>query len=182
MRPLVSPQTREGRFNSAQDWPPRVVAVPMSLKSSRPDKTHGHCESRDTRAFFSRFLAAESAGGLILMAAGLIALLVANSSLADIYFSSPHVKVVGLSIEHWINDGLMAVFFMLVGLEIKREMLVGQLSSWSQRALPGFAAVGGMLVPALIYIAVNWGNAKTLGGLFLQRSISRCLEHTVAAG
>ncbi|MFL1502434.1 Na+/H+ antiporter NhaA [Pseudomonas sp. O64] len=136
----------------------------MSLKSSRPDKPHGHRESPATRAFFSRFLAAESAGGLILMAAALIALLVANSPLADIYFSSLHVKVVGLSIEHWINDGLMAVFFMLVGLEIKREMLVGQLSSWSQRALPGFAALGGMLVPALIYIAVNWGNAETLGG------------------
>ena len=136
----------------------------MSLKSSRPDKTHGHRESPATRAFFSRFLAAESAGGLILMAAALIALLVANSPLADIYFSSLHVKVVGLSIEHWINDGLMAVFFMLVGLEIKREMLVGQLSSWGQRALPGFAALGGMLVPALIYIAVNWGNAETLGG------------------
>lgn len=56
----------------------------------------------------------------------------------------------GMSVEHWINDGLMAIFFMLVGLEIKREMLAGQLASWSQRALPGFAALGGMVVPALI--------------------------------
>jgi len=115
-------------------------------------------------AFLSRFFAAESAGGLILMASAFAALVVANSPLSADYFSTLHVKFLGLSVEHWINDGLMAVFFMLVGLEIKREMLVGQLSSWSQRALPGFAALGGMLVPALIYLAINWGNAVTLGG------------------
>ena len=115
-------------------------------------------------AFLSRFFAAESAGGLILMASAFAALVIANSPLSADYFSTLHVKFLGLSVEHWINDGLMAVFFMLVGLEIKREMLVGQLSSWSQRALPGFAALGGMLVPALIYLAINWGNAVTLGG------------------
>lgn len=98
------------------------------------------------------------------MASAFAALVIANSPLSADYFSTLHVKFLGLSVEHWINDGLMAVFFMLVGLEIKREMLVGQLSSWSQRALPGFAALGGMLVPALIYLAINWGNAVTLGG------------------
>lgn len=136
----------------------------MSKAPSRPDKAKADRQSASSLAFISRFFAAESAGGLILMAAALAALIVANSPLSATYFSALHSKLLGLSIEHWINDGLMAIFFMLVGLEIKREMLVGQLSSWSQRALPGFAALGGMLVPALIYIAVNWGNRETLGG------------------
>lgn len=136
----------------------------MSLDPLRQDKSRDALTSRANLAFLSRFFAAESAGGLILMAAALAALIVANSPLADTYVSTLHIKLAGLSVEHWINDGLMAVFFMLVGLEIKREMLVGQLSSWGQRALPGFAALGGMLVPALIYVAVNWGNAETLGG------------------
>ena len=70
----------------------------------------------------------------------------------------------GLSVEHWINDGLMAVFFLLVGLEIKREMLDGQLSTWSRRILPGVAALGGMVAPALVYVAFNLGNPETLRG------------------
>ncbi len=115
-------------------------------------------------AFITRFFAAEAAGGLVLMGAALAALIVANSPLAAAYFAALHFKLAGLSVEHWINDGLMAVFFMLVGLEIKREMLAGQLASWSQRALPGFAALGGMLVPALIYVAFNADNPQTLGG------------------
>ncbi|QHF01663.1 Na+/H+ antiporter NhaA [Pseudomonas asturiensis] len=136
----------------------------MSLDHPRRENADEHRASPSALAFLSRFFAAESAGGLILMAAAFAALLIANSPWADIYFATLHVNVAGLSIEHWINDGLMAIFFMLVGLEIKREMLVGQLSSWSQRALPGFAALGGMLVPALIYIVINWGNSETLGG------------------
>ncbi|MEG5265076.1 Na+/H+ antiporter NhaA [Pseudomonas sp. JDS28PS106] len=136
----------------------------MSLDPSRLEDNSAYRASPSALAFLSRFFAAESAGGLILMAAALTALLVANSPWADIYFATLHTKIVGLSIEHWINDGLMAIFFMLVGLEIKREMLVGQLSNWSQRALPGFAALGGMLAPALIYIAVNWSDSETLGG------------------
>lgn len=157
-------KTREGRFNLAQVGPPRGVTVPMSLDHPRRENADEHRASPSALAFLSRFFAAESAGGLILMAAAFAALLIANSPWADIYFATLHVNVAGLSIEHWINDGLMAIFFMLVGLEIKREMLVGQLSSWSQRALPGFAALGGMLVPALIYIVINWGNSETLGG------------------
>lgn len=136
----------------------------MSRDPSHLRVTHTHRESPSTLAFLSRFLAAESAGGLILMAAALTALVVANATWSAAYFSTLQIKIFGLSIEHWVNDGLMAIFFMLVGLEIKREMLVGQLSTWSQRSLPGFAALGGMLLPALIYIVVNWGNTETISG------------------
>ncbi|CAI8704628.1 Na(+):H(+) antiporter NhaA [Pseudomonas sp. IT-93MI4] len=136
----------------------------MSHDPSRLQTAPARQESPSALAFLSRFFAAESAGGLILMAAALAALLVANSPWAATYFSTLHIKIAGLSIEHWVNDGLMAIFFMLVGLEIKREMLAGQLSTWGQRALPGFAALGGMLVPALIYVAINWGNPQTLSG------------------
>jgi len=132
----------------------------MNLDPSRPKHDHESPATSSALAFLYRFFAAEAAGGLILMASAFAALIVANSPLSAGYFSA----VIGLSVEHWINDGMMAVFFLLVGLEIKREMLVGQLSSWSQRALPGFAALRDMLVPALIYLAINWGNAATMGG------------------
>ncbi|MBZ9676439.1 Na+/H+ antiporter NhaA [Mesorhizobium sp. ES1-1] len=110
------------------------------------------------------FLDGEAAGGIILMAAAALALIVANSPLAETYFTALHAYLGPLSVSHWINDGLMAVFFLLVGLEIKREMLDGQLSSWSRRALPGIAAAGGMLVPALVYVAINRGNTAALSG------------------
>jgi len=115
-------------------------------------------------AFLNRFCAAEAAGGIVLMVAAAIALIVANSPLAEGYFASLRVSVGGLSLGHWINDGLMALFFLLVGLEIKREMAVGQLASWGDRALPGLAALGGMLVPALLYALVNRHDPQTLSG------------------
>ena len=98
------------------------------------------------------------------MAVAVLALLIANSPLAPTYFAGLHINVFGLSVLHWINDALMALFFLLVGLEIKREIIDGQLSTWSRRALPGIAAAGGMLVPALIYVAVNWQTPTTLRG------------------
>ena len=126
--------------------------------------TTNNKETPRALAILASFLASESAGGLVLMGAALAAIIVANSPLATAYFAALQSVWGGLSIELWINDGLMAIFFLMVGLEIKREVLAGGLSSWSQRALPGFAAAGGMLVPALIYIAVNWGNPQTLAG------------------
>ena len=110
------------------------------------------------------FLDSEAAGGLVLMAAAALALVVANSPLAPAYFGALHAHIGPLSVSHWINDGLMAVFFLVVGLEIKRELLDGQLSTWPRRALPGIAAAGGMAVPALIYAAFNWGDPATLRG------------------
>jgi len=93
-----------------------------------------------------------------------LALAVANSPVGPSYFSLLGTYLGPLSILHWINDGLMAGFFLLVGLEIKREVLDGQLSTWRNRILPGVAAAGGMLVPALIYVGLNAGSPETLRG------------------
>jgi NhaA family Na+:H+ antiporter len=113
---------------------------------------------------FREFLDGEAAGGIILMVAAALALIVANSPLAETYFSALHSYLGPLSVSHWVNDGLMAVFFLLVGLEIKREVLDGQLSTWPRRVLPGIAAAGGMLVPALVYVAINRNNTAALSG------------------
>jgi hypothetical protein len=110
------------------------------------------------------FLANEAAGGLVLMAVAALALVVANSPLAPAYFGALNAYIFGLSVIHWINDALMAGFFLLVGLEIKREVTQGQLRQWSQRVLPGAAALGGLVVPALIYAGLNARTPETLGG------------------
>lgn len=118
------------------------------------------------------FLALESAGGLVLMAAAVLALVVANSPLARAYEAfldvPVQVRVGALDIAKplllWINDGLMAVFFLLVGMELKREVVEGHLSSLRQASLPAFAALGGMLAPAAIYAAINRGDAAALKG------------------
>ena len=89
---------------------------------------------------------------------------VANSVLAGDYAELLHTKIAGLDVLHWINDGLMALFFLLVGLEIKREMLVGELDSWPRRALPFMAALGGMIAPALIFLAINWQTPENWRG------------------
>jgi len=114
----------------------------------------------------------EAAGGLVLLAAAIAALIVANSPLAWLYdglLGTPvAVRVGALALDKplllWVNDGLMAVFFFLVGLEIKREILQGELSTLGKAALPAIAAAGGMAVPALIYLAVNAGNSAALRG------------------
>ncbi len=124
------------------------------------------------RAKALAFFQHEAAGGIVLMAAAVLALLLANSPLAHTYealLDTPvSVRVGALSIDkhllHWINDGLMAIFFLLVGLEIKREMLKGALSSVEQAALPAIAALGGMVVPALVYAAFNWSSPAKLAG------------------
>ena len=110
------------------------------------------------------FLANEASGGIVLMAAAALALVVANSPLADAYFRGLHTPLGGLDLLHWINDGLMALFFLLVGLEVKREVLEGELSTWGARLAPGTAALGGMAVPALIYVAFNWSDPAALRG------------------
>ncbi len=106
----------------------------------------------------------EASGGIALMIAAVAAMVVANSPLAPAYFAALKTYVGPLNVLHWINDALMAVFFLLVGLEIKREFIEGQLSTWPRRMLPGIAAAGGMIVPALIYVAFNIGTPATLRG------------------
>ena len=121
---------------------------------------------------FKWFFKLEAASGLVLLFAAIIALLVSNSQFNQIYtyvlnsyfllgFENFGIK---LSILHWINDVLMAIFFFLVSLEIKREFIQGELSNPKQAMLPIIAAVGGMLVPALIYVGINYKDPVTLNG------------------
>ncbi len=118
------------------------------------------------------FIERESSAGIILVFATAAALLLKNSPLSEAYNAFLHTPVEirfgALHIDKplllWINDGLMAVFFLLIGLEVKREIMEGDLSSWSQVALPGIAAVGGMAVPALIYIGFNHGDPFAMRG------------------
>ena len=121
---------------------------------------------------FKWFFKLEAASGLILLIAAVLALVISNSDLSDLYFHSLEkylfigVNEFGLklSVHHWINDALMAIFFFFVTLEIKREFLQGELSNIKQAMLPIIAAVGGMLVPALFYVFINWGNSETING------------------
>ncbi len=112
-----------------------------------------------------RFIDSESSGGIVLMAAAAAALAMANvPASAGVYAGLLRMRLGTLGVVEWVNDALMAVFFLLVGLEIKREVLHGQLRTWSARVLPGLAALGGMLVPALIYAALNWSAPASLRG------------------
>jgi len=112
------------------------------------------------KAFFGN----DASAGLLLMAAAALALLVANSRLASAYFLGLEAPIGPLSILHWINDGLMALFFLLAGLEIKREFLSGELSTWADRRLPLLAAAAGMLAPALLYLALTRHSPELLHG------------------
>ena len=111
-----------------------------------------------------RFFRSEPAAAIVLLILAAFALVVANSPLQDAYHHLLEAKLVGLSIHHWINDALMAVFFLMVGLEIKREMVAGALSTWGDRLLPGVAALGGMAIPAVIFVALNWGASDLMAG------------------
>ena len=119
-----------------------------------------------------QFFRLQSAGGILLVVAAVIAIFLNNSPFENNYHDILHsaiiVQIGDFSIDkdlhHWINDGLMAIFFLLVTLEIKREVLDGQLSSRAQISLPAIAALGGLALPAVIYAAINWGDADTLRG------------------
>ncbi len=124
------------------------------------------------RAVFNQFVQVEGAGSYLLLAAALIAMLVANSPLNEWYQGLRHLKLelgapplsLALSVEHWVNDALMALFFLLVGLELKREMLQGELSRKGQMLLPLTAALGGMAAPAAVYLGVIQGDATLAHG------------------
>ena len=121
---------------------------------------------------FKWFFKLEAASGILLLISAIVALYISNSNLSEIYFDVlKQYLFIGinnfglkLSVLHWINDALMAIFFFFVTLEIKREFLQGELSSMKQAMLPIIGAVGGMLVPALIYIYINFETSVTLNG------------------
>ena len=121
---------------------------------------------------FKWFFQLEAASGLVLLVAAIFALLISNSNYNELYFHTLEKYLfiginnfgLKLSVHHWINDALMAIFFFFVTLEIKREFIQGELSNLKKALLPIIAAVGGMLVPALFYILVNYDNSETLNG------------------
>ena len=121
---------------------------------------------------FKWFFQLEAASGLVLLIAAIIALVISNSIFSELYFSTlEQYLFIGindfglkLSVHHWINDLLMAVFFFFVTLEIKREFIQGELSNLKKALLPIIGAVGGMVVPALVYVSINFGNTETLNG------------------
>ena len=121
---------------------------------------------------FRWFFRLEAASGLVLLFAAIIALIISNSTLSNLYFDTLNKYLfiginnfgLKLSVLHWINDALMAIFFFFVTLEIKREFLQGELSNIKQALLPIIAAVGGMLIPALVYVFINLGDSETLNG------------------
>jgi len=121
---------------------------------------------------FKWFFKLEAASGLVLLIAAILALIISNGSLADLYFHTLEKYLfigindfgLKLSVHHWINDALMAIFFFFVTLEIKREFIQGELSNLKQAMLPIIAAVGGMVIPALFYVVINFGNPETMNG------------------
>lgn len=130
-----------------------------------------------------RFIEAEVSGGVVLMAATLMALIWANSGAAASYFDLWQKKLGPLSVSHWINDGLMAIFFFVVGLEIKREILIGELTGFKKAALPVAAALGGMVVPAAFYVLFNQGTPTARGwGIPMATDIAFALGALSLAG
>ena len=140
---------------------------------------------------FEHFIHAQTTAGVILIVATILALIFANTTLADTYIHFIHTNItfnvgewkISHTIHHWINDGLMAIFFFMVGLEIKREVLIGELSSIKVAALPIFAAIGGMLLPALIYLSINSGGAGESGwGIPMATDIAFAISALVLLG
>ena len=121
---------------------------------------------------FKWFFKLEAASGLVLLISAILALIISNSNLSEMYFGTLEKYIfiginkygIKLSVLHWINDALMAIFFFFVTLEIKREFIEGELSNLKQAMLPIVGAIGGMLVPALVYVYINYGDTETLRG------------------
>ncbi len=140
---------------------------------------------------FEHFLHAQTTTGLVLIFTTILALLIANSPFVDFYIDFFHTQIdfnigewkLSHSIHHWINDGLMAIFFFMVGLEIKREVLVGELSSFKIAILPIMAALGGMIIPALIFLSINYGGEASRGwGIPMATDIAFAISALVLLG
>ena len=164
--PTTSPTPPPDRLAQQLDQPPAPPpAPPPGSQSVRQPPI------RRVLRPFQRFAQVEASGGILLLFCTVVALIWANSPSASTYFDlwDTHFsigfagQVLDMSLHHWINDGLMAIFFFVVGLEIKRELLVGELASLRRATLPIVAALGGMLVPAAIYVAFNGGTPGAVG-------------------
>jgi NhaA family Na+:H+ antiporter len=112
---------------------------------------------------FKEFIHSERSGGFLLIVCTIVSLIISNTPLATSYLSFWSIPIGSMSIGHWINDGLMTIFFLLVGLELERELFIGELSDWKNAILPVTAAVGGMLVPALLFFLVNYDTVYERG-------------------
>jgi Na+:H+ antiporter, NhaA family len=112
---------------------------------------------------FNAFFDSEKSSGIVLIICTILSLLIANSSMGADYLALWHSYIAGMSLEHWINDGLMAIFFLLIGLELERELYNGELSNFKDALLPIMAAIGGMLAPALIHYSLNANTATQAG-------------------
>lgn len=139
--PLVPPKSAKNLFIYAQ------LPYPAAMK----------------RAIHT-FLKTEASAGLILIATTVLALIAANTALEPAYHSLLNAQLLNHSLTHWVNDALMAIFFLFVGLEVKKEILNGNLATWPQRLLPTLGAAGGMLVPALVYLFINRTSPATIPG------------------
>ena len=112
---------------------------------------------------FKEFFESEKSGGIVLVACTVVSMILANSGLRDSYLGFWHTNIAGHGLSHWVNDGLMAIFFLLIGLELEREIYKGELSNIKNALLPISAAVGGMLFPAAIFLIFNWGTDTQSG-------------------
>jgi len=129
-----------------------------------------------TSILFKDFLESEKSGGLVLMACTLISLVLANSVFSSDYLHFWHTPFAGQSLEYWINDGLMVIFFLLIGLELEREVYIGELSDIKNALLPIFGAIGGMLIPAGLYLFFNFGtNTQSGAGIPMATDIAFAL-------
>ncbi|HEX3080207.1 MAG TPA: Na+/H+ antiporter NhaA, partial [Puia sp.] len=128
-------------------------------------------KAKKSLEMFQQFFNSEKAGGLILIACTIFSLIIANSSLGETFIHFWHTSLplrigqitIPFNIEEWINDGLMTIFFLMVGLEIERELYIGELSTFKNAILPAMAAVGGMAIPALIHFLFCYGKPEAAG-------------------
>jgi Na+:H+ antiporter, NhaA family len=118
---------------------------------------------RKLSATFQNFFHSEKSGGILLIGCTIVSMLIANSSFGPAYLDLWHAYLGPLSVEHWVNDGLMALFFLMIGLELERELYNGELSDLRNAVLPVFAAAGGVAVPALIHLSLNAGSPTQAG-------------------
>ena len=118
---------------------------------------------RPLSATFKRFFNSEKSSGILILLCTLVSLTIANSPLSEPYLHFWHLQILGLSVEQWVNDGLMAIFFLFIGLELERELYSGELSDIKNALLPIFAAAGGIALPALIHFSLNMGTPTQVG-------------------